>query len=418
MKTRLDRDAVIPEKEYVTDYVHQVCEPGGELVFPLRGAKPLVSVGEEVRTGQPLGRNTNGRPCAHSSASGTVKTIERRNDGRGETMCIVVDNDRKFLPVQPPESISDWQELGRQELLNKILDGGAVGIHPRRCPTAARLEELGSEDVARVIVDGTEWEPYVSSDDDTLRTHSFGVVTGLRILLRLFPGAEGLILIGDDKQSALNYILDAARDAGGISVVSTPAGRPLGDEQMIAQLFSGGERAHTVVVTPTEANAVCEAVCSGIPLMRRVVTVAGSAVKNPGNYLVRVGMSCAELLAAAGGLRPGTTAEKAVLGGAMTGLSLTSLEVPVQKDTAALLLFESSGEEAETACIRCGRCARVCPAGLMPMLLTQAAERGDPARFDSLRGQKCVECGACTWICPAKRPLARSIRYALTLAGR
>lgn len=420
MNTRnIIRDSVTPEKEYVMDYVHLLCEPAGEMVFPLSGGSALVQVGDPVLVGQQLSEGENALSVVHCSCSGTVKAIERRSDGSKETVCVVVDNDRRFLPAEGVGRREDWMELSRSDILKKIRSAGAVGTKPKRFPTAVRLSQLDPDEVSRIIVDGSEWEPYISSDDDTLRTFSFGVVTGLRILMRLFPGAEGVILIGESRESTVNYILDAVRDAAGICVATTPDGCPMGDEKMIGRMLSGDEYSVCVTVTPTESNAVYNAVCRSEPFVRRVVTVAGTAVKNPGNYLVRTGTSCAELLKAAGGIRPGTDVGKAVLGGALTGISLSGLDVPIQKNTGALLLFADEPEERETGCIRCGKCAKICPAGLKPMLLLKAVEKGEFTRFkEKLRGSECVECGACTWICPAKRPLSQKIGYALTLAGR
>lgn len=162
-----------------------------------------------------------------------------------------------------------------------------------------------------------------------------------------------------------------------------------------------------------------DAVCRATPFIRRIVTVAGTAVKNPGNYLVRIGTSCAELLAATGGLRSEVHTDRAVLGGALTGVPLSSLDVPIQKDSGALLLFAEEAPEQSTECIRCGRCARICPAQLKPMLLLKAAEQGDMAAFaKKLNGGECIDCGACSWICPAKRPLASMIAYSRALTGR
>ena len=407
---RLIRETVTPEKEYVMDYVHQICEAAGEMVFPLNGAAPLVSPGDEVLVGEAL---AEGICC---SCSGTVKALERRSDGRKEVLCAVVDNDRKFRPAEGIGAKRDWSELSRSEILEMIRLSGAVGNDPARFPTAAKLASLDPEDVSRVIVDGSEWEPYISSDGDILATRSHGVVNGLRILLRLFPGAEGVILIGEDKPRAADYILDAIRASGGISVAVTKEGIPLGSEKGIGRLLSGGDDVLCVVLTPAEANAVYEAVALSTPFFRRVVTVAGTAVKNPGNFMVRVGTSCDELVRAAGGVRPGVSIGRAVLGGALSGTSLSSLDVPVQKNTGALLLFSEEPETAESECIRCGRCAKICPAGLMPMLLLKAAEKGNLKEFSKLRGGECADCGACSWVCPSKRPLADRISYTRRLS--
>ncbi|MBR6115775.1 MAG: RnfABCDGE type electron transport complex subunit C [Oscillospiraceae bacterium] len=421
------REALPPEKEYVLDYVHTLYEPAGDMIFPLSQrsgvtCRPLVAVGDPVLAGQQLSECAeNPALGAWSSCSGTVKAIERRPTRTGEAECIVVENDRKFRTAEGVGVRTDWMELGRAEILRRIREAGAAGSAAARYPTSARLDSLAPGTVSRVVIDGSEWEPLISSDDDILRTFAHGVVTGLRILLRLFPGAEGAILIGEDKQRALDTVWDAAEDAAGIQVVAVSAGRPLGGEAMIDRLLAWNnnsytsERACCLVETPAGANAICEAVCSGTPFFRRVVTVAGSAVARPGNYLVRVGTSCAELLAAAGGTRPGAEIKKAVMGGPITGLSLSTLDVPVQKDTGALLLLAEDGEEsareAMTECIRCGRCARACPAGLMPMLMLKAAEKCDQKEYARLHGAECISCGVCTWTCPAKQPLSQLFAY-------
>ena len=412
------RDSVTPEKEYVMDYVHQICEPAGEMVFPLNGGTPLVGAGDAVLVGQKLSEGENALSTIHSACSGTVRSLERRSDGRKDTLSIVVDNDRKFLPASVTGPENGWMELGRSDILEKIRSGGALGTLPKRFPTAARIASLDPEDVPGIVVDGSEWEPWISSDDDILRTRSFGVVTGLRILMRLFPGAEGVILVGDDRQSTVSYLLDAIREAAGICIVTVPAGKPVGNEETISRMLFGDGDSPGIIVTPAEANAVCDAVCSSDPFIRRVVTVAGDAVRNPGNYLVRIGTSCSELLKAAGGVRPGVIVEKAVLGGALTGIGLPTLDVPVQKHTGALLLFAGDRDKRVSGCIRCGRCADICPVGLMPMLLLRSAERGEFSRFDRLRGHECIECGACTWICPSKQPLSEKIGYAMNLSGK
>ena len=192
-----------------------------------------------------------------------------------------------------------------------------------------------------------------------------------------------------------------------------------------ALLSNGAASGQTLVMSPTGANALYEAVSVEAPAVRRIVSVAGSAVRNPGNYLVRSGVSCAELLKAAGGLKSGAGIERAVLGGAMTGTAIPNLDVPLEMGCGALLLFDRDepAEQAKTAteCIRCGRCARACPVGLMPMLMAKAAEGCDLRRYEKqLYGLECTLCGQCVTACPAGRPLTDLFRYAggLLSAGR
>ena len=415
------------EKEYLRGCVHTVFEPSGELVIPLSQrfgvtVNPLVSVGDAVFVGTKLSECADAPAlAAHSPCSGTVKAIERRLTARGTAECIVLENDRKYRSADGVGGAVEWQELSRSEILRRIREGAASGVCSVRFPTAGKLDSLKPEDVSRVVVDASEWEPIVSSDDDILRTCGFGVITGLRILLRLFPGAEGVILLGDDKANAAATIRRALRGSAGIRVVSVPAGRPMGDEATIRRTLSGAaaedDASVCLVETPAEANAVCDAVCRSTPFFRRIVTVAGSAVNNPGNYLVRIGTSCAELVAAAGGLRKGARLDRAVLGGPLSGIGLNTLDVPIQKDSSALLLFAAETEsEPSSECFRCGRCAEVCPVGLLPMQMLRAVKGGDMTRYEKrLHGLECVSCGACTWACPARQPLGETFTYAETL---
>ena len=414
-------DDPLDRKEYLQDYVHVVAEPAGELVFPLSaGARALPAVGDAVLAGQPL---TAGSDPIHCSCSGTVKAIERRLTARGEAVCIVVDNDRRFRTAEGVGVKNDWQEMTRSEILRRIGESGALGIDARRFPSAMGLTALGAEAVSRIVVDGSDNEPLASADTDLMRTRGWGVGEGIRILLRLFPGAEALVLIRRDNEKTIAKMDEALARSGGINILPVESDACPADEGAIAALLSGPEeKGRCLVLSPAAVYAVYEAVAASTPAFRRIVTVAGTAVKNPGNYLVRTGASCAELLAAAGGVKPGAAVKKAVIGGALTGKAVQSLDIPIQKDTDAVLLFAEDETEAAAAqateCIRCGRCARVCPVGLMPMLMAKAAEKCDLKRYEKeLFGAECTLCGQCALVCPAKRPLTELFRYAGGLIG-
>ena len=428
MRENVFRGGIRPQdsKAYIGDYVHLLYEPAGDLVIPLTAgfgakAKALVSVGDEVMVGQRLSECPQLPSLgAHSPCSGRIKAIERRETASGITECIVLENDRRFDLIDGVGAKIDWLELSRSDILSRIIEAGASGILPKRFPTAAKLDQLKPDSVSRIVVDGSGWEPVVTSDTDILRTRAYEVADGLKILLRLFPGAAGVILIGKDKEDTLDSVRDALRGAEGIKIKVVPAGQPTGSEEMIQSALSsivpGSCKDICLVETAAEAAAISDAVSRSTPFFRRIVTVAGSAVKNPGNFLVRIGTSCAELLAAAGGLRPGIKAENAVLGGPLTGTALSTLDVPVLKDTTALLLFaEDEREKTEGECIRCGRCADICPAGLLPMELLKAARSGEIDKFEKLHGLDCISCGMCSWACPSRQPLAEYLDCALAM---
>ena len=99
------------------------------------------------------------------------------------------------------------------------------------------------------------------------------------------------------------------------------------------------------------------------------------------------------------------------------GFAVGTLGVHVQKTTNGITMLSADPAETAalqmTACLHCGRCTTVCPAGLLPQLMAEAAEDKNWERFEKkLYGLECVACGSCTYICPAKRPLTQTFKQA------
>jgi electron transport complex protein RnfC len=198
-------------------------------------------------------------------------------------------------------------------------------------------------------------------------------------------------------------------EGGERNLISVISGRDLRLGQLPADVGC-------VVCNVSSLNAIYQAVHNSTPLMERYFTVSGDAVANPRTMSVRIGTSSAELIEAAGGIKPGVTVKKVLSGGPMMGIALSSLDVPVCKNNNALtVLAEDEVELAEkqaTAFIRCGRCTRVCPIHLIPQSMADAAERGDFEQYEKrLYGLDCIACGTCTYVCPAKRPLMQIFKH-------
>lgn len=419
-------------KDRSRDVSPVVYEAKGEMVFPLsqhigKPAKALVQPGDTVLVGQKIGE-ADGYVSANicCSCSGTVKAVEKRKTVLGMAAeCVIVDNDGKFREMPGFGAKTDYTRLDRAAILQKIRDAGVVGLGGASFPTPVKLEPKNPGAIEYIIANGAECEPYLTCDDQLMRTHAPEIVTGLKIMLSLFPKAQGVILIEDNKPEAIAAMEAAAAKEPNIRVQVAPKKYPQGGEKSIIKVVAGRDTkmsqlpadAGCIVDNVGTVYAVYEAVCRSTPLIRRVVTVTGPAVKNPGNFIVRVGTSCAELLEAAGGFKDGVEAKKAICGGPMMGLPLETLDVPLQKSSNALTLL-TRDEVADaldklTACIRCGRCVAACPMGLNPQMMGFAAEREDYARYENkLFGLECISCGSCTYVCPAKRPLMQIFKDA------
>ena len=402
----------------------------GEMAYPLaqhigKPAKALVQPGDMVRVGQILAE-ADGFVSANvvSSCSGAVKGIEQRATLAGPAQtCVVVENDGKYTPIARWDKREELSALSNQDILERVKAAGIVGLGGAGFPTHVKLQPKDPSAIRYVIANGAECEPYLTGNDWLMRTHAEEILDGLSVILRLFPNAEGVVAIEENKPEALEAMRNAAQNKERIQVLEMKTKYPQGGERSLIQAIAGKD--FKITELPADAGcivdnvgtiyAVGKAVLYKEPLYVHALTVSGDAVKEPCNLFVRNGMSFAELLEAAGGVKDGVKLKKALAGGPMMGIALASLDVPVQKNNNGfILLSEDENEKADkqqTACLHCGRCTTVCPTGLMPLMMADAAERGDYERYEkALYGLECITCGSCSYICPAKRPLTETFK--------
>lgn len=404
---------------------------GEPLLFPVSqhvGAPcvPLVKTGERVHMGQKIADSEAmvSSPI-HSSVSGVVKGFCDTLLPNGATVsAIVVENDGLYEEdpgigayAQKAER-QGYSKLSREQILEIIREAGIVGMGGAGFPTHVKLNPPKDKKIDFLIVNAAECEPYLTSDHRVMLEEFDRLISGLKIMLRLFPSATGVIAIEDNKRDAINVVSSACHGAKNIAVATLSTKYPQGSEKQLIyavtgrQVPSGGlpMDAGCIVNNVDTVVAVDRAVRRGRPLLRRVVTVAGGAAANPGNYKILIGMTFESLLEAVGGLR-GTPA-KYICGGPMMGVSVFDLNIPVIKTSSALLCLTEKEAEfpKQNNCIRCGKCVAHCPIGLRPLELDECANHFDDEGFVKRNGMDCVECGCCSYICPAKRYLTQSIR--------
>ncbi|MBQ8856941.1 MAG: electron transport complex subunit RsxC [Lachnospiraceae bacterium] len=430
MKKVTFRGGVHPsdQKQFSRDIPFSVYEPKGDMVYPLSQhigapASPVVKKGDEVLAGQIIAE-AGGFVSANiiSSCSGKVKSIEKRMTATGtKVQSIVIENDGEFRTVEGIGKEVDYKTLTKEEILAKIKDAGIVGLGGAGFPTHVKLAPKNADAIEYVIANGAECEPYITCDDQLMRGHAVEIVTGMEIFLKLFPRAEGVILIEENKPEAIAAMKKACEKSANVRVLPVQTKYPQGGERSIISVVAGKHLKlgmlpadlGCVVDNVATIYAVYNAVCKSTPLMIKGLTVSGDAVKNPGNFWVRIGTSFEELLEAAGGIKDGVELKKAICGGPMMGFAMANFDVPVQKSNNALtLLAVDAVEQAHTtACIRCGRCNMACSLGLVPQMMADAVERKDYERYENkLYGLECVACGSCTYVCPAKRPLMQMFK--------
>lgn len=397
--------------------------PKGELVFPLSQhigapAVPVVEVGERVLAGQLIAK-ANGFVSAniHASVSGTVLKIEPRDTVNGQKeMAIVIENDMQdetmeFQPVDLTKGDC------KQKIRDAIFQAGIVGMGGACFPTHVKATPKNEEAIEYIIVNGAECEPYLTSDYRRMLEEPEAVIGGLKLMLKVFEHAKGIIAIEDNKKDVIRNMKKLTEKEERIEVKKLRTKYPQGAERQL--IYATTARKINSSMLPADAgcivdnvdtiHAIYKAVQFGEPLTKRIVTVTGDAIKDPKNFLVPLGTNYQELIEAAGGFikQP----EKVISGGPMMGKALIQLNVPVVKGSSAILcmLKDMVSASEQTNCINCGKCVEVCPGRVAPSRLAKAAAKGDRETFLNLHGMECCECGCCSFICPAKRNLTQTI---------
>ena len=399
-----------------------------QLVLPLNmhlgaPARPVVAVGDRVLKGEMLAEPAGAVSAAlHAPTSGTVVALGPRpiqHPSGMDALCIVLepDGEDRWAPRRP---VADHTRLGPGKLIALLRDAGVAGLGGAGFPTSVKVNLGDHQRVEQLIINAVECEPYITADDRLMRERADEIVLGIQILQYLLNPHDTLIGIEDNKPEAI-AALRAACAGSDVEIRVVPTKYPSGGEKQLIQLLTGKEVPSGRI--PAQCGVVCQnvgtawavkrAVHDGEPLLSRITTVTGDAVARPGNYEVWLGTPVADLLHHAGVDKE--RLGRLVMGGPMMGFTLHDPSVPVVKTSNCVIA--ASAEELpepppEQACIRCGACAEVCPANLLPQQLYWYAKTDDFERAQHHNLMDCIECGACAYVCPSHIPLVQYYRYA------
>ncbi|MBQ7321679.1 MAG: electron transport complex subunit RsxC [Clostridia bacterium] len=384
---------------------------------------PTVAVGDYVYRGQMIGDVANGLGCpVHSSVSGKVLAIEKRQNVMGTVIeHVIIENDGQgtLAPEIVPRT-KGLSETSNEELIEIIRRAGISGMGGATFPTYAKIQSaLGKVD--RVIINCAECEPYITVNHRLMLEEPMSILGGTQILLKIFGVMKARIAVEDNKMDAVR-VLRRARDASRrirIKIMKTKY--PQGDERQLIYALTKKEipagklpaDVGCVIFNAETCAAIYHAFVDNMPLIDRLVTVDGDCIRTPKNLRVPIGTSYTDLIAACGGLKK--VPDRVINGGPMMGFAQWSLDTPVTKGTAAVLVLSKDKVQKQTlpsACIRCGTCVKNCPMHLMPNYLAAFARTKQYAEAEKLNVLSCVECGTCSYRCPGQVEIVQYIRVA------
>ncbi len=426
MKT-FKKGGVHPHAEKLTADVAVAELPApAEIALPLSQcigapARPLVKAGDEVEAGQMVAE-AGGFVSApvHSPVAGKVKKIDKVRNPQGlwqDAIIITVDAEKASEAPQP-RTQAEVDALEPSEIVGIIGEAGVVGLGGATFPTRVKLTPPEGKVADLIVINGAECEPYLTCDDLLMRSNAREIILGTRLLMRSVGVKEAVIGIEENKPEAIEAMRNASMNYTDIDVVELKKKYPQGGEKQLIQALTGREvpmgglpvDVGCIVDNVATAYAVYQAVYERRPLTRRIVTVTGPGLSNPGNFLVPFGTPLTALIEAAGGLPEDTG--KIIAGGPMMGRAVSDLDSPSTKGLSGIVVLPRSQSERkpEGPCLRCAKCVAACPMGLEPYLLMLLAKRGDWETAQARQVMGCIECGCCSFTCPSNRPILDYIK--------
>ena len=391
-----------------------------EVVIPLSmhagaPANPVVQVGDTVKVGQKIGEAAGFISApVHSSVSGTVVAIEDHGHAtRGTCLSVVIKSDGKDTLDESVKPNKSLEELTPDEIVEIVKEAGIVGMGGAGFPTSVKLKP--AKPVDTILLNGCECEPLLTADHRVLLEYADDVIYGLKAIIKAVGAEKGVIVIEDNKPDAIELMKEKTAAIDNIEVVEAKTKYPQGAEKMLIKRVtgrkvpSGGLPADVgcVVSNISTTKAISDAIQKGMPLVERVVTVTGERLKNPGNFIVKIGTNTQDLIDYCGGLVGDDITIKA--GGPMMGFVLSDTNVPIMKGSNGIIAVETDHTK-EQPCIKCGRCMDVCPMELSPLYFAKFADEENWQGMKDKNVMDCIECRCCEYICSSKIPLVTKIK--------
>jgi electron transport complex protein RnfC len=414
-------------KQQTEDLPIQRVPFGKDYIMPLGQhigvpCRPVVGEGEQVRRGQLIAEPGGFVSTAlHSPVTGKIREI---GDFRGVdgsfARAIAIEADAFATQKLEAGAPVDWESLSLEDFIEAVQMAGIVGMGGAAFPSHVKLTVPDGIKIKHLLINGAECEPYLTNDHRLMLERPEALLAGAEIVRQKLGAEETVIGVEENKPNAIEVIREHIQPSQPVRVVTLKVKYPQGAEKMMIKSVFGKEVPAGQLPRDVEVNvnnvgtivAIADYFLRGMPLIERVLTVAGPGVTYPANLIVPLGTPVRDVLRFCGGLKGDT--REIIMGGPMMGRPIASLDVPVLKGCSGVLVFteKETARRKEYPCIRCGRCLEACPYFLNPSRFARLARARMFDEMKDLHVFDCVECGCCTFACPSNIPIVQLIRTA------
>jgi len=376
--------------------------------------KSLVNVGDYVYKGGIIGvRDDSMVLPIHSSVSGVVLGIKKVLYHNGKYVdAIVIQNDFKEKYKKRVGAKKDITRYNKADLIKILEQCAVVGMGGSDFPTYIKYKADG---IKTLIINGVECEDYSTSDYMMMKTYPEQILEAIDALYEILELDRAILCMKETNSDLIPIFHEHLGTYPNIQIELVKDYYPAGWERNLVHDVTGVtyDRLPTekgvLVSNVSTMYAIYKALKINKAITEKIVTFTGDMFDHPCNVLVKIGTKASEVIEALGGYKKQGNI-KFIAGGAMMGKTLPSDDVVITKDLASILVLEVTKFHTPSMCIRCGKCALICPSKLAPVLIMNYESQ--PEKLKKLCPSKCVECGLCSYICPAKLELREYVKAA------
>jgi len=286
---------------------------------------------------------------------------------------------------------------------------GGIRANRHGCPDLiGQLERACSVAVDTILCSALDDEPDLRLNAAITAGNYPLVVAAVKQLGKLTGAKRMWIAVEGGAPAAWDGALRESAKVAGVTIVELPNDYPQADPTLL--LYTLTNRRLRPADLPVERGVVLLDAPAAVAIARgRMGTVPVAALDHRSHEAVYMEAPTGTRLADALPKTMGMSGSL-FLGGDWRRDRRLSPDYAMDGRELAIHVMPRRQSVNSQPCVRCGWCAHVCPTGVAPALVLEAAQRADKVMASAAGAAACIECGLCDQVCPSNLPLLGALR--------